>query len=33
MRHAARRHAVEAYGVDRFRKTLAAAMDALDRGD
>ena len=33
MRHAARRHAVQAYGLERFRATLAEAMDELDRGD
>ena len=33
MRHAARKHAVEAYGIDRFQETLSAAMEALDRGD
>ena len=32
MRQAARRHVVEAYGIERFHETLAAAMDALDRG-
>jgi glycosyltransferase involved in cell wall biosynthesis len=32
MRQAARKHAVEAYGIERFQETLAAAMDTLDRG-
>jgi len=31
MRRAARRHVVEAYGIERFRAALASAMDALDR--
>jgi glycosyltransferase involved in cell wall biosynthesis len=33
MRQAARRHAVEAYGIERFQDTLAGAMDTLDRAD
>jgi glycosyltransferase involved in cell wall biosynthesis len=32
MRQAGRRHAVDAYGIERFERTLAAAMDELDRG-